>query len=172
MYGVLELLSAATATAKAADAVAKVAERYRQRPNTEIEALLTSVKTQAVARINEADNALSEFDRALNDRGIDLSKTLATAIRENRSWSPVDWFYMRQLKWRLEGLTKSIGNSIDDIAALARCLDDNPKDITEAEIEAFDAARSFSQSITSATSVTQAIALLRAELRKQRIALA
>jgi len=62
MYGVLELLSAATATANAA--VAEVAERYRQRPNTEIATVLTSVRTGAIARINEADFALSEFERA------------------------------------------------------------------------------------------------------------
>ena len=62
MYGVLELLSAATATANAA--VAEVAERYRQRPNTEIATLLTSVRTGAIARINEADFALSELERA------------------------------------------------------------------------------------------------------------
>ncbi len=170
MYGVLELLSAATATAKAADAVAKVAERYRQRQNVEIETLLTSVRTEAIARINEADFALTEFERALTEKGIDFSKTLATTIRENPSWSPAEWFHLRQLKWRLEGFTKSIGNSIDDIAALARCKDD-AKDIAEAEIESFDAARNFGQSINSATSVKDAIALLRDELRKQRTAL-
>jgi hypothetical protein len=170
MYGVLELLSAATATATAADGLAKVAERYRKRQNTEIEALLSSIRTEAIARINEADIALEELDQALNQSSVDLSKPLTTAIRENRSWSPASWFYLRHLRWRLEGLTRSIGNSIDDIAALARCQGDTD-DLMEAEIASFDAARTFRQSITSSTSVAQAIALLRAELRNQRAAL-
>jgi hypothetical protein len=170
-YGIAELLSIATGTVKAADTLTTIVKRYQKKQsNSELAALLQAVKQTAVTRVEEADQALTQFERALKDKGIDMSTSLAEAIDKTPLWRPFEIYQLRQLKKRFDASTDSIGSSIDDIDALVRCQE-NTSDMRQALVESLKAKREFEQRMLNSSSIKESIEILREEIEKQRLSL-
>ena len=169
--GIGEALSIATGTVKAAETLTTIVKRYQQQKgNAELAALLQAIRQTAVTRVEEADQALTQFERTLKDRGVDTSTSLAEAIDKTPFWQPVEIYQLKQLKKRFDASTDSIGSSIDDIDALVRCQD-NTSDMRQALIESLKAKREFEQRMLNSASIKESIEILREEIRKQRLSL-
>jgi hypothetical protein len=169
--GVDQAVTLAVGTVQAADTLSKIVKRYeKKKGNSELAALLVAVKQTAMARIDEADQALTQLERTLRDKHIDMSKPLSESIENIPFWRPFESYQLSQLKKRFDASTDSISSSIDDIAALARCNEDTD-DIQNAALESLRAKRDFDQKMLNSKSIAESIDLLRQEITKQKISL-
>jgi hypothetical protein len=169
--GIDQAVTIAAGTAKAADTLSKIVKRYeKHKGNSELAALLVAVKQTAMARIDEADQALTQLERTLREKGIDMSKPLSESIENIPFWRPVESYRLSQLKKRFDASTDSISSSIDDIAALVRCTEETT-DLQHAAIESLRAKRDFDQKMLNSKSIAESIDLVREEITRQKTSL-
>jgi hypothetical protein len=124
----------------------------------------------ALARINEADLALAQFERTLVERKIDLTKRLTDVIAETPFWRPFEQFRLGQIRRRFNSFSDSVYSAIDYIAALLRCRQET-QEMGAAVVDSTKVKHDLHARMLNAGSLKEAIELLRAQLARHKGAL-
>lgn len=171
-FGIDDILMTAAAGISLADTCVEVVKRHRKDgSHVDIELLVEEVRVTALQRIDEADLALAQFQRTLKDRKIDTSKTLQECIDATSRWRPFESHRLRRIKRSFDALADATYSATDDIASLLRCMD-KTTDFGAAVSQSALRKHKLYTGLLQATSVQDAIDLLRSELVAQKKALA
>ena len=170
-FGIDDALQAAAAGISLTDTVVKTVKSY-QKKNTlpDMERLIDEVRIAALEKIDEADRALVQMQRTLQEKKIDTSKTLLEVINATPWWRPDEEYRLRRIRQSFNALSDATYDATDDISALARCLNQT----REMGVAIGDSARAkceLNSRLLGAKSVDAAIEILRAELTRHKLAL-
>jgi hypothetical protein len=169
--GIDDVLSAATGGVKLLSTVSKTIEEYKKKKqNPDLAQLLEEVRIVAIARIDEADLALSQFERTMVENGVPMDKPLYDVIANTPFWRPFQSLRLKQMHKKFNAFADSIYSATDDIAALVRCQQSEGP-MGSAILEAFEVKRVLQADMLGADSLKEAIQILRVELSRQKQAL-
>lgn len=170
-FGIDDALATAAAGISLADTVVEIIKRHRKKKlDTDFEILLEEVRVTAIKRIDEADLALSQFERMLLDRKVDINRSLSDVIAETPFWNAMEQYKLGQIRRSFNEFADSIYSAGDDIAALVRCRHDT-KDMGMSVVESTREKHRLHMELLNAKSLKQAIQLLRAQLAKYKTTL-
>ncbi|MDP9179241.1 MAG: hypothetical protein M3O61_16315 [Gemmatimonadota bacterium] len=162
---------AAAAGISLTDTCVEVIKRHRKKgSHIDIEQLIEEVRVTALVRIDEADAALSQFERTLVEKGVDVSRTLQQCIDATPGWKPFESKRLKRYRKSFNALADAAYDATDDIASLLRCMD-KTADFGSAVSESAKRKHALHANLLNARSFKDAIALLRSELDAQKIAL-
>ncbi|MEQ1929866.1 MAG: hypothetical protein ABL957_04935 [Parvularculaceae bacterium] len=164
-FGIDDFFTAAAGAVNLGDTLAKVVRTNSRKPG-EMGALLAEVRTEAVKRIDEAQIALNQIERMLAEK-TNLNASLTDVIAQTPFWRPVEAFRLGRAKKNLEHMSDSLFRSSEDIAALARCMEETD-DTGHAIVKSAHSKHDFNEQFFRAESVSEKIGLLRKELDAQR----
>lgn len=171
-FGIDDALTTAAAGISLTDTIVEIIKRYRQKDvDADFEILLEEVRVSALKKIDDADLALSQFERMLLDENIDIGKRLSDVIAATPFWKPVQQRQLGQLRKRFNEFADSIYSSGDDIAALARCRNQT-KEMGLSVVESTGAKHELHAKLLGAKSLREAINLLRSQLARYKAILA
>jgi predicted urease superfamily metal-dependent hydrolase len=169
--GIDDVLAAAAAGISLTDTCVQTVKRYRESGVTlDIERLIEEVRITALLRIDEADLALAQFERTLKERDVDLRHTLQQAIEATGFWHPFEAHRLKRMRSSFNALSDAAYSATDDIASLVRCRG-KTAEMGTAVVESSKRKHELHQDVLNAASIGEAIALLRAELDRQKHAL-
>jgi hypothetical protein len=171
-FGIDDALEAAAAGLKLSNTLVEIvnANRKEKDSNSDLELLIEEVRITALQRINEADLSLKQLDDLLHDKGVDQNKTLSEVINKTSWFRWYEAHRLKRIRRSFNSLADAAYESCDDVAALVRCRDRTGTTGTAVAI-ASTSKHAFNSALLSAKSVKDAIALLRAELDRQKKAL-
>ena len=170
-FGIDDGLAAAAAAISLTDTVVRTVKAYRKKGlEMDIEQLIEEVGLTALRWLDEADIALSQFERTLVEKGVDVNKSLQEIIMSTPIWRPFEQHRLKQFRRSFNALAEATYNAIDDIAALLRCRDQTG-DMGIAVVESAEHKHKLHGHLLDARSINIAIELLRAELLHQKKAL-
>ncbi|MGE0643840.1 MAG: hypothetical protein AB7P24_09225 [Nitrospira sp.] len=167
-FGIDDVLTAAAAGISLTDTIVKTVRLYRrQGRHLDIERLIEEVRITALQRIDEAEGALAQFERTLQEKGVDLNRTLQEVINSTSIWQPFEQYRLKRYRTSFNALADAAYNAGDDIAALVRCRDQT-REMGIAVVESAAAKQALHSQLLNAESTREAIALLRNELLRQK----
>jgi hypothetical protein len=170
-FGIDDALTAATAGLKFTETLVDLVKRYRGvKPDHDLEELLGEVRNTALSRINDADLALTQFERTLVERGVDLRMRMSDVISHTTHWRPFEQYRVGQIHKRFNEFADSVYCAIGDIAALARCRGQT-EDLGLAVVQSTRAKHAFQEKLLNAGSLKEQIELLRSQLLQQKVEL-
>jgi hypothetical protein len=171
-FGIDDALMAATAGITLADTIVQTVKRYQQaNVNIDLEVLLEEVKATTLKGINDADLALSQFERMLLERGVNIDRRLSDVIAETGSFSWIEQYRLGQIRKQFNAFTDSTYSAGDSIAALARCCNQT-KEMGVSVVESAKAKHELQFQLLNALSLKEAIDLIRGQLLKYKAILA
>jgi hypothetical protein len=170
-FGIDDALTTAAAGISLADTVVEIIKRYRSREiDADLEILIEEIRIEALKRINEQDLALSQFERMLVEKHIDIGRRISDVIAATPFWQPFEQRRLSQVRKRFNEFADSIYSAGDDIAALARCRGE-----TEAMgmgvVESAREKHRLNSELLGADSLHDAIKILRKQLAKYKATL-
>ncbi len=170
-FGIDDALTTAAAGIGLADTVVQTIKAYRKKGvHLDIERLIEEVRITALQRLDEADLALTQLERTLVEKGLDLKMTLQQAIAATPWWRPDEAHRLKRIRQSFNALADATYSATDDIASLVRCRDQT-KEMGIAVVDSAKAKHELNSRLLSATSVKAAIDLLRVELVRHKTAL-
>jgi hypothetical protein len=170
-FGIDDALAAAAAGINLTDTVVKTVKAYRKKGvELDIELLIEEVRVTALQRIDEADKALTQLERTLVEKNVDLNLTLQDVIARTPWWRPGEAHRLKRIRQSFNALADATYSAVDDIASLVRCRDQT-KEMGMAVVESAKAKHELNSQLLNAKSVKAAIDLLRAELLRHKDAL-
>lgn len=170
-FGIDDALAAAAAGISLTDTVVQTVKRYRKEgADYDLEILLEEVRLTALRRIDDADEALAQFERMLSEKGVHTDMSLMDIIADVPFWNPVEQFRLKKLRKRFNDFADSIYSACDDVAALARCRD-RVRPMGEAIVESAHTKHQLHRALLDSKSLKESIDLLRARLNSQKEAL-
>jgi hypothetical protein len=170
-FGIDDALMAAAAGISLSDTCVRTIKAYHKKGiHLDIEMLIEEVRVTALQRIDDADLALAQLERTLDERGVDLNRTLQEAISATRFWRPFEAHRLKRIRRSFNALADAAYGAADDIASLVRCRDQT-SEMGAAIVESAKAKHELHAHLLSAKSVKEAIHLLRTELKRQKDAL-
>jgi hypothetical protein len=170
-FGIDDALMTAAASISLTDTCAQVVKAYRKKGvQLDIERLIEEVRLTALQRIDEADLALAQLERTLLERQVDISKTLQDVIAATSIWHPFEAHRLKRIRRSFNALADATYSAMDDIASLVRCRDQTAE-MGVAVVESAARKHNFHRKLLEATSVKDAIGLLRSELTAHKNAL-
>ncbi len=170
-FGIDDALGTAAAAINLTETLVETFKRYRQKKEDyDLVQLLEEVRLVALARINDADLALAQFERTLVERGMDLNKRLTDVITETPFWRPFEQFRLGQIRKRFNNFSDSVYSAIDDIAAILRCRQET-REMGAAVVDSTKVKHDLHERMLNAGSVKEAIELLRTQLARHKVAL-
>jgi hypothetical protein len=170
-FGIDDALAAAAGGIKLTTTIVAVIQRYRKaHVDLDLDLLLKEVQITAVKRIDDADLALSQFERMLLDRRINIDRRLADVVADTPFWQPFEQHRLSQIQKRFNEFADSIYCATDDIAALVRCHQQT-QEMGSAIVESINAKHQLHAALLDAPSLRRAIALLRSRLAEHKAAL-
>lgn len=166
-FGIDDALTAAAAGISLTDTCVRTIDAYRKKGVAlDIERLIEEVRITALQRIDDADMALGQLERTLDERGVDLGRTLQEAIALTPFWRPFESHRLKRIRQSFNSLADAAYSAADDIASLVRCREQTSA-MGEAVVDSAKAKHDLHSNLLKAASVKEAIALLRTELRRQ-----
>lgn len=169
--GIDDALAAAAAGISLTDTIVKTVQSYRKKgAHLDIELLIEEVRVTALQRIDEADRALTQFERMLIEKDVDLDKTLQEAINSTPWWRPAESHRLKRIRRSFNMLADAAYDASDDVAALLRCRDQTG-DMGIAVVESATMKHELGAQLLDAGSVKNAIELLRARLLQHKVLL-
>lgn len=169
--GIDDILSTATGGIKLLSTISKTIEKYKKgKADTDLSLLLEEVKIAAIARIDDADLALSQFERTVSETGVAIDKPLSDVVAKTSFWRPFESFRLKQIHKRFNAFSDSIYSATDDIAALVRCQK-KQNEMGSVIVETLNIKHSLQERMLKAFSLKEAIHILREELKRQKHAL-
>jgi hypothetical protein len=166
--GIDDILSAAAAGINLADTAIKTIVAYRRKgADFDIERLIEEVRITALQRIDEADLALTQLERTLIDKGVNMADTLQESISSTPWWRPDEAHRLKRIKRSFDVLADATYSAVDDIAALARCKDQTTV-MGTAVIESARQKHNLNSQLSNAKSVKSAIDILREQLIRHK----
>jgi hypothetical protein len=170
-FGIDDALMTAAAGISLTDTVVKTVQSYRRKgQEIDIELLIEEVRVTAIKRIDDADYALTQFERTLVERGVDTSKTLQNVISSTSWWRPFEQYRLKGYRESFNALANAAYSAADDIAALVKCKNQTEQ-MGNAVVESGAAKHKLNEQLLNAPSVKDAIEILRAELSRQKTSL-
>jgi hypothetical protein len=166
-FGIDDALMAAAAGINLTETLVETIRRHKGNRNIDIERLIEEVRITALARLDDADLALTQFERTLVEKGVDLSKTLQEAINSTAWWLPFEQHRLKRFRQSFNVLADAAYMATDDVAALLRCRDQTGE-MGKAVVESALTKHALSSDIINAHSVGDAIDRLRKELVRQK----
>jgi hypothetical protein len=162
--GIDDALMIAGASISLTDTMVQTIRKYRQsKLDYDFEQLIEQVRTETLRKIDDADLALTQFERMLIDRGTDIDKQLADVIASTGFFSAWERHCLKQIRRQFNEFADSVYSSSDDVAALASCRD-RTAEIQQSVVETTKAKHDLHQKLLEAPSLREAIALLRSQL--------
>lgn len=169
--GIDDAFTAAASGVKLADTLVKTIQAYRKKKlDLDVEKLIDEVRIAVIKRIDDADLALLQLERALTDKGVSLDKTLQETIASTPWWRPYEAYRLKQIRQGFYALQDSAYGAIDDIASLVRCKEQTDT-MGHAVVESAYFKNTLSEKLLAARSVKESIDTLRHELARQKNAL-
>lgn len=170
-FGIDDALTAATAGLKITETLVEIIKKHRGRKNEpDFERLLVEVKSTALSRITDADLALTQFERTLVEKDVNINRRLSDVIRNVSIWRPFEQHRLTQVQRRFNEFADNVYLAIGDIAALARCRGQTT-DLGIAVVESIEAKHEFQRGLLSAHSLQEQITLLRNKLAQLKVEL-
>jgi hypothetical protein len=121
-FGIDDALTTAAAGISLTDTVVEIIKRYRKKDiDPDFEILLEEIRVSALKKIDEQDLALTQFERMLLEKHIDIGRRLSDVIAATPFWQPFEQRRLGQIRKQFNEFADSIYSAGDDIAALARC---------------------------------------------------
>jgi hypothetical protein len=159
-----EVLKAVTTALNLTDTVVQTVRSYRNdADDLSFTLLIEQVRVETLKGLDEADRTLRDFERVLDDSGINMDMTLEDVIGLTPWWRPDQAYRLKRMRSTFNNLADAAYDASDDIAALARCR--NYAGLTHAPArEHLDSARAFQQQLQDTTSLRGQIDLLRTKL--------
>ncbi len=134
---------------------------------SDLELLLEEVRLTALQRLDEADTALTQFERLLREKGVDLEKTLTQVIGSTTWFQCHQAHCLKRFRRSFNTLADAAYESCDDIAALVRCRRETQL-MGPSVVNSAASKHQFSSALLAAKSLKEAISLLREELDRQK----
>jgi hypothetical protein len=170
-FGIDDALTTAAAGISLTDTIVEIIKRYNKKDlDADFEVLLEEVRVSAIKKIDEADMALSQFERMLLDRSVDINQRLSDVIAATPFWNAMEQRKLSQIRQRFNEFADSIYSAGDDIAALARCRNDK-KEMGISVVESTRDKHRLHMELLNAKSFKEAIELLRSQLAKYKATL-
>ena len=170
-FGIDDALTTAAAGISLADTVVQTVKAYRKKGvHLDIERLIEEVRITALQRLDEADLALTQLERTLVEKGVNLDMTLQQAIASTSWWRPDEAHRLKRIRRSFNTLADATYSAADDIASLVRCRDQT-KEMGIAVVDSAKAKHELNSRLLNAKSVKAAIDLLRNELVRHKKAL-
>lgn len=171
-FGIDDALTSAAAGISLTDTIVSTIKKYRKRQlDYDFGQLIIAVQATTLKRIDEADLALTQFERMLVEKKVDLNLRLEDVVSNTPFWKPFEQHRMNQIQKRFNEFSDSIYSVGDDIAALARCRDQT-YEMGSSVVETLSAKQSLHHSLLNAQSVKHSISILRNRLNDFKKALA
>jgi hypothetical protein len=147
-----------------------ILKKYREKKQSvDLEQLLQEVRVTALGRIDEADIALTRFERTLIEKHIDINKRLLDVIADTPFWQPFEQHRLTQVQKTFNALSDALYGAGDDIAALARCREQTGT-MAEAVIKSAHAKHELAEKVLY-SSLRDSINLFRQKLVEHKAAL-
>jgi hypothetical protein len=170
-FGIDDILTTAKTGIGLADTVVKTVNAYRKKGlHLDIERLIEEVRITALQRLDEADLSLTQLERTLVEKAVDLNMTLQEAIASTPWWRPDEQHRLKRIRQSFNALADATYSSTDDIASLVRCRDQT-REMGIAIVDSAKEKHELHAKLLHAKSVKEAIDFLRAELLRHREAL-
>lgn len=170
-FGIDDALTAAAAGISLTDTVVKTIKSYQKKGDLlDIEQLIEEVRVTALVKLDEADRALVQLRRTLQEKKVDTSKTLREVIDATPWWRPDEEYRLKRIRQSFNALADATYDATDDISALARCRNQT-KEMGIAVVDSARAKHELNRRLLEAKSVDAAIELLRTELTRHKQAL-
>lgn len=168
--GIDDALMAAAAAISLGNTLVEVTADYKRRnASVDVQKLLDEVTITARSKLDDADRALRDFEIDLRKRDVDLSMSLANVIEKTAMWKVWETMRLRRYRDAFQSLSNAAYDASDSIAALARCKGrDDEQVLGQAVVKSAIAKHKLHRDVVNASSVGQAIELLRAELARQK----
>lgn len=166
-FGIDDAMMAAAAGISLTDTCVQTIKKYRKKDiNLDIELLIEEVRVTALQRIDEADLALAQLERTLEEKKV-TDMTLQEAISRTPFWRPFEAHRLKRIRSSFNALSDAIYSAIDDIASLVRCRDQT-SEMGAAVVDSAKTKHELQARLLGAKSVKDAISLLRAELKRNK----
>jgi hypothetical protein len=170
-FGIDDALTTVAAGISLTETIVATVRRYkRNKQSPDLELLLEEVRVTALRRIDEADLALTQFERMLIQKNVDINKKLSEVIAATPFWHPFEQHQLNQIQKSFNVFWDSVYSAGDDIAALVRCRDLTAP-MGEAIVESAHAKHELHEKLLYASSLKEAIGLLRNKLIEHKNAL-
>jgi hypothetical protein len=165
--GIDDALAAAAAGISLADTCVETIKKFRkQDKDLDIERLVEEVRITAMARLDDADQALVQLERLLIEKNVDLKQPLSDAIAKTPWWRPDETHRLKRIQRSFNSLADATYSAADDIASLVRCRN-RTEEMGPVVVQSANAKRSFEHRLTHAGSIGEKISVLKAELDRQ-----
>jgi hypothetical protein len=169
-YGIDDVVTAVIGVVKLTDTIVTIVKKYREKKQSvDLEQLLQEVRVTALGRIDEADMALTRFERTLIEKHIDINKRLLDVIADTPFWQPFEQHRLTQVQKTFNALSDALYSAGDDIAALARCREQTGT-MAEAVIKSAYAKHELAEKVLH-SSLRDSINLFRHKLVEHKAAL-
>jgi hypothetical protein len=170
-FGIDDAITIAIGGIKLTETIVEIIKRYRHtKDDIDLGLLIKEIQMTALKRIDDADLALYQFERMLVERGVDIRQPLPDIINATPFWRPFEQHRLSQILKRFHQFSDSIASSIEDIAALVRCAG-KTQEMGEAVVTSTKIKDELQAKLLSASSLKEAIDLLRKTLGEQKLAL-
>jgi hypothetical protein len=166
-FGIDDVLVIAAAGLDLTNTLVETVKAYRKESNYDIELLIEEVRITALKRLDDADSALSEFERMLVEKDIVLDKSLQDVIDQTPWWRPFEGYRLKRIRQSLTALSDAAYGAVDDIASLVRCREQT-KQMGVGVSESARLKHDFHARLLAAKSVRGKIDILRSELVRQK----
>lgn len=167
-FGIDDALGAAASGLNLTNTLVETVRACREKGvSIDIEKLIEECRVEAIERINEADKALSQFERTLKEKGVNLDQSLDDVIRSTPFWEPFENRRLKRFRSNFNSLADATYDATDDIAALLRCRD-QIGEMGVAVVESAKTKHNLHARLLESATVGESIAILREELLKHR----
>jgi hypothetical protein len=170
-FGIDDAMAAVAEGVKLTNTVVEIVKRYKKEAiDLDLDQLIREVRITAIKRIDEADLALTQFERMLTEKKIDIDKRLSDVIAATPFWQPFEQHRLSQIQKQFHHFCDSLYSACDDIAALVRCQQQTAE-MGAAVVASANAKHTLSSELIQAKSLRDAIGLLRSRLVEHKAAL-
>jgi hypothetical protein len=163
-FGIDDALMTAAAGISLADTIVETIKKYRaNKMDYDFEQLIGEARITLLKKIDDADLALTQFERTIVDKGIDTNMRLADIVAKTSFWKPFEQHRLSQIQKQLNAFSDSVYSTGDDIAALARCHEQT-YEMGSSVVESIDTKHRLHSDLLNAKSLKEAITILRRRL--------
>jgi len=167
-FGIDDFLGGAAAAINLTDTLVRTVKNNKGKPG-EVGKLINEVRMEAIQRIDEAHEALNQFERLMNETG-NLDFPLEEAVKNTPFWRPVESYRLWRAKRSLNAMADSVFKSSEDVNSLVRCMQDTD-DTGLAIADSASAKHEFNRGFLDAKTVRQKTRLIREQLDRFRYTL-
>lgn len=170
-FGIDDALAVARSGVTLGDTIVEIVKRHRKKKDDyDVEMLIEEVRIDALRKIDQADFALTQLERLLLEKKVNIDRSVLDVIAETPFWQPFEQHRLAKIRDQLNALGDGLYKAGDDIAAILRCRD-RTGEMGRAIVESSKSKYVFNQELLKAPTIRKAIALLRDKLAEHKAVL-